>query len=151
MYRSLLGLGLVLLASSAEAQHQHGGGKSPEAFTATPAFAPDSTLWLARASADRVVVQKSSDLGKTFSPPVAVTPEPLNLDWGPDARVHIAVDAKGHAVVSFAIFQDQRFNGRAFVSRSTDKGASFSRPQPLTRDTTSQRFETVAKIGRAHV
>jgi hypothetical protein len=144
MYRFLVGLGFVLLAGSAQAQHQHGGGKSPEAFTATPAFAPDGTLWLARASADRVVVQKSSDLGKTFSPSVAVTPEPMNLDWGPDARVHIAVDAKGNAVVSFAIFQDQRFNGRAFVSRSTDNGVSFSRPQPLTKDTTSQRFETVA-------
>jgi hypothetical protein len=144
MYKFILGLGLLLLCGAAEAQHQHGGGKAPEAFTAAPAFGPDGRLWLARASADRIVVQKSNDLGKTFTAPVAVTPEPVDLDWGPDARVHIAVDGKGNAVVSFAIFQDQRFNGRAFVSRSTDNGARFNRPQPLTRDTTSQRFETVA-------
>jgi hypothetical protein len=87
---------------------------------------------------------KSSDLGKTFSKPVAVTPESMNLDWGPDARPHIALDAKGDLIVTFAIFQDKRFNGRAFFARSTDGGASFSKPQPLTADTTSQRFETVA-------
>src|SRR5262249_46481975 len=139
----LLGLGLLLIAGSASAQHHHGGGAS-EAFTATSAFAPDGTLWLRRALAERMVAAKSSDLGRSFSQPVAVTPEPMKLDWGPDARAHIAVDAKGDLVVTFAIFQDQHFNGRAFFARSTDKGASFSRPQPITADSTSQRFETVA-------
>ena len=65
----------------------------------------------------------------------------MNLDWGPDARARIAVDPKGGVVVTFAIFQDKRFNGRAFSARSSDGGASFTRPQPLTADTTSQRFE----------
>src|ERR1700755_287468 len=106
MRRILLGLGLLLLAGSASAQHQHGGG-APEAFTATPAFAPDGTLWLVRAMADRIVVASSSDLGHSFSKPVAVTSEPMKLDWGPDARPHIAVDAKGDPIVTFAIFQDQ--------------------------------------------
>ena len=143
MRRVLLGLGLLLLlGGSAVAQH-HGGG-SAEAFTATPAFGPDGALWLARAMKDRIVVVKSADLGRTFGPPVAVTPEPMTLDWGPDARPHIVVDAGGNPIVTFAIFQDQRFNGRAFSARSTDQGASFSKPQPLTANTTSQRFETVA-------
>ena len=142
MRKLLLALAIVLLAGTAAAQHH--GHQSAEAFTATPAFAPDGTLWLVRATANRIAVMKSTDLGRSFSAPVAVTPEPANLDWGPDARPHIAVDPKGNLVVTFAIFQDQRFNGRAFVSRSTDNGASFSRPQPLTADTTSQRFETAA-------
>ena len=139
----LLCLGLMLFAGGANAQHHHGGG-TPEAFTATPAFAPDGTLWLVRAMTDRIVVSKSTDLGRKFSDPVSVTPDAMKLDWGPDARPHIAVGAKGELIVAFAIFQDQRFNGRAFFSRSTDHGASFSRPQPLTPDTASQRFETVA-------
>jgi hypothetical protein len=143
MRRFLLCLAVVLTAGPAAAQH-HGGGKSPEAFTATPAFSPDGTLWLVRANADKIVVVHSGDLGKTFSAPVAVTPEPMNLDWGPDARARIAVDDKGRLIVTFAIFQDKRFNGRAFFARSTDNGASFARPQPLTADTTSQRFENVA-------
>jgi hypothetical protein len=150
MRRLLLGLGLLLVGGTAVAQHHHSDAKdafaadSREAFTATPAFGPDGTLWLVRANADRVVVVKSNDLGRSFSAPVAVTPQPMNLDWGPDARARIAVDPKGGVVVTFAIFQDKRFNGRAFSARSSDNGASFTRPRPLTADTTSQRFENMA-------
>lgn len=136
---------LVLVTSGAAAQHQHGKpGSAPEAFTATPAFGPDGTLWLARPMADRIAVLRSTDLGKTFSPPVMVTPEPMNLDWGPDARARIAVDPRGRLIVTFGIFQDKNFNGRALFSRSSDGGASFTRPRPITADTTSQRFEIAA-------
>jgi hypothetical protein len=142
MRKLLLSLAIILLAGTAAAQHH--AAQPGEAFTATPAFAPDGTLWLVRATADRIVVMRSNDLGRSFSAPVAVTPEATAIDWGPDARPHVAVDPTGNLIVTFAIFQDQRFNGRAFFARSTDNGASFSRPQPLTADTTSQRFETVA-------
>jgi hypothetical protein len=143
MRRFLAMLPLLLMATAASAQHQHGGAQ-PESFTATPTFGPDGTLWLARGAKDRVVVVRSSDLGKTFSDAVPVTPGPINIDWGPDARPRIVVDAVGRPIVTYAIFQDQRFNGRAFYTRSTDNGASFAAPQPLTADSTSQRFETVA-------
>jgi len=143
MRKLLVVLPLLLAASVASAQHQHGGTNQPESFTATPAFGPDGTLWLARGAKDRVLVVHSDDLGKTFSPAVAVTPDPINIDWGPDARPRIAVDSSGHLIVTWAIFQDKRFNGRAFFARSTDKGATFSPAQPLTADSTSQRFETV--------
>ena len=132
---------LVLSASTAVAQHQHGKpGSAPEAFTAAPAFGPDGTLWLVRPMGDRIGVLRSSDLGKTFSAPVMVTPEPMNLDWGPDARARIAVDPKGGLIVTFGTFQDKNFNGRAYVARSSD-GTSFTQPRPITSDTTSQRFE----------
>ncbi|HEX9325436.1 MAG TPA: sialidase family protein [Reyranella sp.] len=142
---------LVLFGSTAAAQHQHGKpGSTPEAFTATPAFAPDGTLWVVRPAVDRIVVQRSADLGKAFAAPVTVTPEPMNLDWGPDARARIVVDPKGQLVVTFGTFQDKNFNGRAFYSRSTDGGASFTKPHPITADTTSQRFEVagVDPMGR---
>jgi hypothetical protein len=140
--RPLLALAaLVLSATTATAQHQRGKpGSAPEAFTAAPAFGPDGTLWLVRPMVDRIVVTRSGDLGKTFGPPVAVTPEPMNLDWGPDARARIAVDPKGGLIVTFGTFQDKNFNGRAYVARSSD-GTSFTRPRPITADTTSQRFE----------
>ncbi len=51
---------------------------------------------------------------------------------------------KGGLIVTFAIFQDKNFNGRAFFARSKDNGASFTPPRPITADKTSQRFETVA-------
>ena len=141
--RPLLALvALVLFGSTAAAQHQHGKpGSTPEAFTATPAFGPDGTLWVVRPGVDRIVVQRSTDLGKTFAVPVTVTPEPMNLDWGPDARARIVVDPKGQLVATFGTFQDKNFNGRAFFARSSDGGASFTKPRPITSDTTSQRFE----------
>jgi hypothetical protein len=136
---------LVLFAAAAAAQHQHGKpGSAPEAFTAAPAFGPDGTLWLAQPMVDRIVVRRSNDLGRTFSSPVMVTPEPMNLDWGPDARARIAVDPKGGLIVTFGVFQDKNFNGRAYFSRSNDGGATFMRPRPITSDTTSQRFEVAA-------
>lgn len=141
--RLLLALAaLVLFSSTAAAQHQHGKpGSAPEAFTAAPAFGPDGALWLVRPMGDRIGVLRSSDLGKTFSAPVMVTPEPMNLDWGPDARARIAVDPKGGLIVTFGVFQDKNFNGRAYFARSSDNGVSFTRPRPITADTTSQRFE----------
>ena len=143
MRKLLLCLAALLAGGTAAAQHQHGkpGAGAPEAFTAAPAFGPDGTLWLVRPMVDRIVVTHSRDLGKTFSQPVVVTPEPMNLDWGPDARARIVVDDKGNLVVTFGTFQDKNFNGRAYFARSTDNGASFTRPRPITADTTSQRFE----------
>jgi hypothetical protein len=143
----LLLLALVLAANPAVAQHDHSHGMpaaAQEAFTATPAFAADGTLWLARGTADRVLVQRSADLGKTFSSPVSVTPAPLAVDWGPDSRPQIALTRSGEIVVSYAVFQDKRFNGRVFVTRSSDGGATFAAPTPITADTTSQRFQSIA-------
>jgi len=136
---------LVLLGGVAVAQHHHGKvAPAPEPFTASPAFAADGTLWLVRPKAGRILVTKSNDLGRSFSTPVVVTPERMNLDWGPDARARIAVDPKGGLIVTFAIFQDSNFNGRAFFARSHDNGATFTRPRPITPEATSQRFETAA-------
>lgn len=150
MRKLILLLATVLGAGDAAAQHQHGnmaggsGAKAPEPFTASPAFAPDGALWLVRPQVDRIVVQRSPDLGRTFAPPVMVTPEPMNLDWGPDARARIVFDPQGGIVVTFGTFQDKQFNGRAYFARSTDGGASFTAPRPITADKTSQRFEVAA-------
>jgi hypothetical protein len=149
MRKPLLLFTLLLLGGTAAAQqHQHAmgafGTDAREAFTATPAFSADGTLWLARGGADRVLVVKSSDLGKTFSAPVSVTAEPINMDWGPDSRPQIAVAPGGDLVVTYAIFKDKRFNGRVYATRSTDGGATFAPSTPITADDTSQRFQAVA-------
>lgn len=147
--RLLLGLATLLLGAAAAAQ-QHMDAMhafttdAKGAFTATPAFGADGTLWLARGSDDRVVVAKSTDLGKTFSAPVSVTPGPINIDWGPDSRPQIAIDRTGGLIVTYAIFKDKRFNGRVYYTRSADHGASFAKPHPITSDDTSQRFQQAA-------
>jgi hypothetical protein len=136
----------------ASAQMSHNHASKPEcadptlrcATKVTPTFAPDGALWLAWAAGGKVSVAQSLDLGRTFTPPVAVNQESLELDWGPDARPKIAIDRDGRAFVAFAIFKDKAFNGQVFYSRSLDAGRSFAPLQPVTANTESQSFEAIA-------
>jgi len=114
------------------------------ASTVTPTFAADGSLWLVWAAAGRVSVARSGDLGHSFTPAVAVNPEPLRLDTGPDERPKIAIDKDGRVAVAFAIFKDSAFNGQVFYSRSDDGGLTFAPPRPITPDPESQRFEAIA-------
>jgi hypothetical protein len=136
-------------AATAQMSHNHGGKQDCNeptlkcATKATPTFAPDGALWLAWAAAGKVSVARSLDLGRTFTPPVAVNQEPLDLDWGPDARPKIAVDKDGRVFVAFAIFKDKAFNGQVLYARSSDGGRSFEAPLLITASAESQRFEAI--------
>lgn len=153
---AVLALVLILPAAPAAAQmaHQHGhdggggaGCAEPTlacATTATPAFGADGALWLAWAAGGRVSVARSGDLGRSFTDAVAVNPEPARLDTGPDERPRIVVDRDGGVHVAYATFRDDAYNGEVFFTASTDGGASFAPPQPITTDGASQRFEVLA-------
>jgi hypothetical protein len=136
--------------SMAQMSHDHAAGQACAeptlkcASKVTPTFAPDGSLWLAWAAAGRVSVAHSLDLGRSFTSPVAVTAEPRDLDWGPDARPKIVVDRDGRVFVAFAIFKDKAFNGQVLYTRSVDGGHSFAPPEPITTNTESQRFEAIA-------
>jgi hypothetical protein len=90
-------------------QHQCAGPTLRCASTVTPTFAPDGSLWLVWAADGRVSVARSPDLGRSFTQAVAVNPEPLRLDTGPDERPKIAVDKVGRVAVAYAIFKDRAF------------------------------------------
>lgn len=154
MVRWLMTATLALLlfwpeAATAQMSHNHGGKQDCTeptlkcATKVTPTFAPDGALWLAWAAAGKVSVARSLDLGRTFTAPVAVNREPLDLDWGPDARPKIAVDRDDRVFVAFAIFKDKAFNGEVLFARSSDAGRSFAAPVPITASAESQRFETI--------
>ncbi|MBP1297290.1 sialidase family protein [Bradyrhizobium elkanii] len=142
---------LAALPSLAVAQmsHQHASEAACEetalrcATKVAPAFGRDGTLWLAWMAGGQISVASSKDQGKSFSTPVQVTRERLNLDWGPDARPKLAIDAKGNIAVAFSIFRDQNFNGQVLTTRSTDGGRSFDAPKPITASNESQRFEAI--------
>jgi hypothetical protein len=150
----VIGCCLLWAAGTATAQmsHHHGAESDPNCANAslacatqvTPTFTADGTLWLAWAAHGTVSIAHSSDLGHTFSTPVAVNSEPLDLDWGPDSRPNIVVDNDGRVFVAFARFKDQKFNGQVLYSRSTDGGRSFAAPAPITANAESQRFQALA-------
>jgi hypothetical protein len=142
-------LALTQRTAQAQMSHDHGAaGNCAEptiacATSATPAFGPDGALWLVWAAGGRVSVARSGDLGRSFSNPVSVNPQPVRLDSGPDERPKIVVDEAGRIYIAYATFKDDAYNGQVFFSRSTDGGASFAPPQPITPDPASQRFEAI--------
>ncbi|WP_035981179.1 sialidase family protein [Bradyrhizobium sp. STM 3843] len=157
MIRSIVGAGLAVafaaaLQSPASAQmsHQHASEAACEgtelrcATKVTPFFAADGTLWLTWMAGGLVSVANSQDAGGTFSQPVPVTTQKLNLDWGPDARPAVVVDRKGGIAVAFATFRDQAFNGEVLYTRSDDGGKTFAPVNPITANTVSQRFQALA-------
>ncbi len=146
----LLCLGWALWPLAASAQH-HGHDAPPCretglhcATTATPTFAADGTIWLVWAAGGRVMAGHSPDFGRNFDRIVPVNQEPERIDTGPDARPKIVIDRSGRVIVAYAVFQDDRYNGRVLVSQLVDGSAAFSRAHPITGDATSQRFETLA-------
>jgi hypothetical protein len=120
------------------------------ASVVTPAFDHDGKLWLTWVAGGHVSVASSADLGKTFSKPVTLPETKLQLDNGPDARPKIAFGPDARAALTFTK-RDNKYNGHAFIARSSDGGRTFSEPQPMTTGSPSQRFETVAfdRDGRA--
>lgn len=133
-------------AGVAEMSHEHRGRETCSdlslicAATATPAFASDGALWIAARVNNKIFVAKSSNHGRSFTPPVVITPAPVTLDWGPDARPKIIVDHEGRVIVAYATFRDDKFNGQIFFTRSIDGGKTFAAPSPMTADLASQRF-----------
>ena len=143
---------LMLWQASALAHemHSHAGDAGCAEVTlscatkVTPAFGPDGKLWIAMLAGGKVAVAASTDGGRNFTKPVAVTDRKLDMDWGPDARPKIVIDKHGDLIVAFSTFRDKAFNGEVFTTRSTDDGASFAPVKPITPSNVSQRFETLA-------
>src|SRR5581483_3633934 len=104
---------LLAHAPASGAEHHHHGGADKAACSeptlacataATPFVTGDGHLWLTWVAGGRVSAARSDDLGRSFHPAVAVTPEPAHIDTGPDARPRIVVDRDGRIYVSYAVF-----------------------------------------------
>jgi hypothetical protein len=147
---AIVAFALWQTAAYAQMNHQHASEAACDetvlrcASKVTPAFSPDGTLWLAWMAGGQISVASSKDRGQSFSTPVLVTKERLNLDWGPDARPKIVVDRNGGIALAFSIFRDKAFNGQVLYTRSADGGRSFAELRPITASNESQRFEALA-------
>jgi len=113
------------------------------ANAATPFFAPDGKLLLAWTANGVVSVTQSNDLGKSFSLPVKIAEHGKSLDAGSDARPQIVVDKNNNIFLAYAFFKDSNWNAQINTARSTDGGNSFTSPETLVKDGSSQRFPSV--------
>ena len=96
--------------------------------------------WLAA----RYPLPARKTMGRVFQRRVQITKGSVNLDWGPDARPKIVVDAKGDIALAFSTFRDEAFNGEVLYTRSGDGGKTFAEVRPITANKESQRFEALA-------
>jgi hypothetical protein len=163
LYRAaftLLGAAALWSATAtAYAQHHGGGhGKSLELGTSA-AFDPAGRIWaVTKETADSgqfVVVQSSSDMGKTWSAPQRVQRNPEPVAANGEARPHIAFGSKGELYISYTKPVAFPHIGDIRFVRSLDDGKTFSEPVTVHADraVTVHSFESMAvdPAGRIYI
>ena len=113
------------------------------ANTATPFMTKEGKLLLAWTASGVVSVAQSMDGGKTFSPAIKIAEHGKSLDTGSDARPQIVADSKGNVFLAYAFFKDANWNAQINTARSIDAGNTFTIPESLVQDSSSQRFPSV--------
>jgi len=113
------------------------------ANAATPFITKDGKLLLAWTAGGVVSVAQSMDVGKSFSSAVKIAEHGKALDTGSDARPQIVADQQGNIFLAYAFFKDSNWNAQINTARSADGGNSFTSPETLVRDGSSQRFPSV--------
>lgn len=144
----LASIALSGIAGAAEHEgHGHGGAKREAVEQhASAVFDAGGKLWAVHRDAGRIVVSGSTDLGRTWDPPVRVTPAPEALDGGGDARPKIAAGPGGELYVTWTRPLAQPYTGEIRLSRSLDGGATFA-PSSVVhadRQQITHRFDSVA-------
>jgi len=110
------------------------------ARSATPAFAPDGSLWLVWSGGGAVSASRSTDLGKTFGPRIEIAKHDAFLDSGPDSRPQIVIDKDDQIAIAYGFFKDKQWNAQVNIATSKDQGRTFSPAHALVTDPASQRF-----------
>jgi hypothetical protein len=102
-----------------------------------------------------VAVSFSPDGGRSWRAPVAVTPEPEELDGGADARPKLAVGPRGEVYVTWTHPLAKPYTGEVRMARSLDGGRTFAAPIVVHRDrqVITHRFDSlvVTPAGRVIV
>lgn len=113
------------------------------AQTANPSFDAQGRLWMIWTAQAKVWVAHQDVPGGALGAAVAVTPEQVRLDGGPDSRPKLAIDAAGRVAVAFAVLPEGSWNGQIFTSRSADGGKTFTAPVRLDAKSPGHRFEAM--------
>lgn len=105
------------------------------------AQAPDGSLWVAwrktfEGNVRDIVIARSTDQGRTFSPPIVVSRDGWVFDACPHRGPSIAFDAKGRLYIGWYT-EGKDEQPRLFVATSDDQGATFSTAVPLHSSVTS--------------
>lgn len=110
------------------------------ASAVTPHVDVRGRLWLAWSANGAVSVGRWDAARRTVGDAVVVDRPGAMLDTGADARVQIAVDARGRVLLAWSVFKDRQWHAEVRLARSSDDGAHFSAPRVLDAASPGQRF-----------
>lgn len=117
--------------------YPNGGG-----MQVTATFGPEGRLWRVVPEKKFIYVDYSTDLGKTFSPPVRINKKPQHIKVSKQNRPDILVDHTGQIFVIYTAEIDDTTT--QFLSISNDSGRSFSTPIILSK----KASEAISFLGR---
>lgn len=98
------------------------------------AFDAQGRLWVAHVANNNIVLQSSTDQGRSWSGPRPVLPKPEAVDANGEARPKIAFGPQGQLYLSYTQTLGKPHTGNIRFVRSTDGGATFSAPYTVQRD-----------------
>jgi hypothetical protein len=98
------------------------------------AFDNAGVLWRASVHEGFVQVDKSSDLGKTFSKPVTVNVTAQKVAADGEARPKIAISSEGNIYLTWTEALTKPFTGYIWFARSVDGGKTFEKPYIVHTD-----------------
>ncbi|MBM3565990.1 MAG: exo-alpha-sialidase [Alphaproteobacteria bacterium] len=127
--------------------------KEKPALAVGATIAALGALWIAHPENGHLWVKRSSDGGRSFTPPAQVTPAPETVTADAENRPKIAVGQDGIVHVSWTQNLGERMTGFIRYAHSTDGGKHFSTPLTLNSDRQiiSHRFDTLATDGKGGV
>jgi hypothetical protein len=127
-------IAFLVLASANLLAHEAHTMPQKSTLAISVAFDAQGNLWRASVKDDFVVVDKSSNLGKTFSTLVKVNQTPQKIGADGEARPKIAISPEGNIYLTWTEALKKPFAGYIWFSRSIDGGKSFEKPYIVHQD-----------------
>ncbi len=153
------------LAAGCAAPHKHDAAKPMDRnamwqkslarapIAATAAFDARGRLWLATVENGHVLLRHSNDLGKTYTVPAQVNPEPERIAADGENRPKLAFGRHGEIYVSWTQSLETPFAGHMRFAHSRDGGKTFSAPTTINDDRApiGHRFDALIVDGKDRV
>ncbi|HLD09235.1 MAG TPA: sialidase family protein [Methylophilaceae bacterium] len=125
---------VMFLATFLSGAHEEHTMPKKSMLAISVVFDAQGNLWRVSVKDDVVVVDKSGDLGKTFSAPVKVNVTSQKIGADGEARPKIAIGPEGNIYLTWTEGLKAPFAGYIWFARSIDGGKSFENPYIVHQD-----------------